>query len=154
MLSLGDTEPLQSTFPGKDDRAPPTSFTIATSTFVSNPSPPLLSYRVIFLLSLSLVLGQCTGPQSTAPSWTPPPPDTQRCSIQAFLCRQHARPARGITPASRPQSSVCVSVQPQIPEPHLASFSEAVSWSECQTQHGLVLLHVDGVNDSFQVETL
>lgn len=84
MLSLGDTEPLQSTFRGKDDRAPPTSFTIATSTFVSNPSPPLLSYRVIFLLSLSLVLGQCTGPQSTAPSWTPPPPTLKGVLYKPF----------------------------------------------------------------------
>lgn len=51
-MSLGDTEPLQSTFRGKDDRAPPTSFTIATSTFVSNPSPPLPSYRVNYLSAL------------------------------------------------------------------------------------------------------
>ena len=48
-MSLGDTEPLKLTFRGRDDHAPPTSFTVATSAFVSNPSPPLLSYRVNYL---------------------------------------------------------------------------------------------------------
>ena len=110
-MSLGDTEPLQSTFQGKDDRAPPTSFTIATSTFVSNPSPPLLSYRVIFLLSLSLVLGQCTGPQSTAPSWTTPPPRHSKV-FYTSLSMQTARTACQGYDTSLTATVLCVRVGP------------------------------------------